>query len=71
MFYQSQEKKCLVLRTSDLEQLKFNIRVLRNEVEARFNCFWPTVAAPLIAALNYWPLLNKGRKNRGLKTFFE
>ena len=29
-----------------------------------------TVAAPLIAALDYWPLLNRGRKNRGLSDIF-
>ena len=29
-----------------------------------------TVAAPLIAALDYRPLLNRGRKNWGLKNIF-
>ena len=29
-----------------------------------------SVAAPLIATLDYWPLLNRGRKNRGSNNIF-
>ena len=55
---------------------KHHIKIDRNKIDQVLLIYWKTteylstVAAPLIAALDYWPLSNRGRKNRGLNNIF-
>ena len=49
----------------------FLLRTLKLRIEPEVSIISSfTVAAPLIAALDYWPLLNRGRKNEGLNNIF-